>query len=219
MVDEALDELNRALTDAGLPRPSPPPDRRDLEALEAAVAPMRLPADVRRFWERVDAQTLMVIPCPELRGPDLALTNWRMSPNEHRGRAPLVEIAYENHHCMAAELDVGDMPGGALFEFFLDDGGFVRRFNGIAEWLTHIRRLIEMGNAFRREAPHGPYLMVPDPRREAEERELRPLPGRHAVHGDVTEVGRDVLEWPAHWQHAAGLRPEDLTLRGATHTI
>ena len=144
-----------------------------------------------------------------------------MSRDEFRSAQPLalVQIAYESHQCMSAELDVGDRVGGALFEWNVVDGDFVRRFNGIAEWLTYVQRLIEAGNARRRDTRHGPYLLVPDPDRWAEERETRPVPERHPFYGDETRVGRDILDWPEHWQRTAGLRPEHLALRGATHSI
>jgi hypothetical protein len=62
-------------------------------------------------------------------------------------------------------------------------------------------------------------VSVPDPNRDSEEWAQRPVPAPHPVHGTRTHVGRDILEWPDHWQRAAGLRPEDLEPGGATHTI
>ena len=70
LVDEALDGLRRTLRSAGFPVPTRPSELRDLEELEAEIAPMRIPADVRRFWERVDARTLRVEPYPGWHGPD-----------------------------------------------------------------------------------------------------------------------------------------------------
>jgi hypothetical protein len=221
LVDDALDGLCRASRSVGIPDPSPPTDLGDLEALEAEIAPMRIPADVRRFWERVDASTLRIEPYPGLHGPDFALTAWRMSRDEFTSAQPLalVQIAYTSQMCMSAELDVGDLAGGALFEWDVVDGPFIRRYNGIAEWLHYLERLIAVGNMRRRDTERGPFLHVPDPDRWAEERETRPVPERHPFHGEKTSVGRDILEWPEHWQRAAGLRPEHLALRGATHSI
>jgi hypothetical protein len=137
---------------------------------------MRIPADVRRFWQRIDTRTLRVQPDPGWHGPDFALTSCRMSRDEFPSAQPLalVQIAYTSHQCMSAELDVGDRAGGALFEWNVVDGDFVRRFNGIAEWLTYVQQLVEAGNARRRDTPYGRYLLVPDPDRWAEERETRP---------------------------------------------
>jgi hypothetical protein len=39
------------------------------------------------------------------------------------------------------------------------------------------------------------------------------------VHGDALHIGADILDWPEHWQRASGVRPENLRLRGATHTV
>ena len=221
-VDRALDSLCEALAGAGVERPSPPAALSALEELEAAIAPMRLPADVRRFWERVDAATLGAMTDPELHGPDLALMSWRMGRAEFAAGQPaaLVQVAYSSHQCMSVELDVGDIQGGALFEWNLVDGGFERRFNGLGEWLAYISRLIDRG-CFEalQSIGLGRRLLVPDRERDSEERASRPVPPPHPVHGTTIHVGRDILDWPEHWQRAAGLRPEDLQPRGATHTV
>jgi hypothetical protein len=220
-VDEALDALSEALAAAGLERPAPPADLTALAQLEAAIAPMRLPADARRFWQRVDAGTLRALTYPELHGPDLALESWRMGRSVVAAQQPqaLVQVAYSSHQCMSVELDLGEIEGGAVFEWNLVDEGFERRFDGLGEWLAHIARLVETGLFRRVDSPRGPYLYVPDPDRSSEERGMRPLPGPHPVHGTAVQIGRDILDWPEHWQRAAGLRPEDLRPRGATHTI
>jgi hypothetical protein len=221
-VDRALDSLCQALDGAGVERPSPPAALTALEELEAAIDPMRLPADVRRFWQRVDAATLGAMTYPELHGPDLALTSWRMGRAEFAAGQPaaLLQVAYSSHQCMSVELDVGEIQGGALFEWNLVDGGFERRFNGVGEWLTYIARLIDSGWFESGDAIGlGRRLLVPDRDRDSEERATRPVPAPHPVHGTTIHIGRDILDWPEHWQRAAGLRPEDLSPRGATHTV
>ncbi len=156
---------------------------------------MRVPADVLRFWERIDARTLKLVSYPQLHGPDFALTLWRMSRDQFRDAQSLalLQIAYTSHQCMSVELDVGDVAGGAIFEWNVVDGNFVRRFNGIAEWLTYIRRLIEMGNGLHRESPHGSYLRVPDPDRWAEELAHDPGTPSHVRRRDRGRTGHPRL--------------------------
>jgi hypothetical protein len=221
-VDAGLDSLCEALAAAGLEGPGPPATLTALTALEAAIAPLRLPVEVRRFWERVDAATLRAITHPQLQGPDFALTPWRMARDQFAALQPvaLVQVGHSSLQCMSVELTVGEVRGGALFEWSIVDGGFERRFNALGEWLAYVAGLIDAG-CFRpvQIADVGQGVLVPDPDRSSEEYARRPVPGAHPVHGRRTHVDRDILEWPEHWQRAAGLRPEDLEPRGATHTI
>jgi hypothetical protein len=147
-LEHALDELGSALSAAGIPLWTPPEATDDLVALEAAIAPMRLPEDVRQFWMQVDARTLRVQPHPMITSPEAALLLWRQTRDEFRNMQPLalVDVGYESHVCMSVELDVDEIPGGALFEWAVDDpSGFTRRFNGIAGWLVEIAEMVRRG--------------------------------------------------------------------------
>jgi len=220
-VDSALDRLVAALAAAGMPAASPPESTAALEELERAIAPMRLPADVRWFWQRVDPLTMGFRTWPEIHRPDRALVAWRMEHDEFPGQNPgaLVQIAYTSQSCMCVELDVGDIPGGALFASYIPDGEYERRFNDLGEWLVEIACHVELGRFVRCEYPGQLYLAVPDPDTEELE-EAAPTPlAPHPVHGDVVHIGSDILDWPEHWQRATGLEATDLALRGATHTI
>jgi hypothetical protein len=139
-VDAALDSLGEALSAAGLEGPRPPATLAALTALEAAIAPMALRVDVRRFWERVDVATLRAITYPQLQDPGFALTSWRMARDEFADLQPvaLVEVGHSSLQCMSVELAVGEVQGGALFEWKIVDGGFERRFNGLGEWLSYV---------------------------------------------------------------------------------
>lgn len=217
-LDGALDLLGGALSAVGAQRPSPPSALSQLEELEAAIAPMRLPSDVRRFWQRVDPATLRADTYPRLHGPDFALHCWRTGLAAYQPAA-LVQVAYSSHQCMSVELDIGEIAGGALFEWNLVDGDFHRRFNRLGEWLVCIAALIESGSFRRFDSSSGPWLLVSPPELESAELDRPPAPEPHPVYGTAVSVGRDILDWPAHWQRAAGLRPADLKPRGATHTI
>ena len=146
-----------------------------------------------------------------------ALPDWSSSrhhPETSRGKR------YESHEVMSAELDVDGLAGGALFEWCVSDpqGGFHRRFNSMADWVSRVAELINDGQFLRRETEQqGPWLLVPHPERYDEERAT--APPAHPRYGDTLHIDGDILNWPEHWQRANGLRPESLVLRGATHTV
>jgi hypothetical protein len=211
-ITEALDALAAALDAAEVPRWSPPQTLTALEELEAELFPLRLPDDVREFWSRVDARTLRAEPFPRLTTPEFALDSWREVRAGYTALLPLalVPVAYESHGCMTVELDVGDVPGGTLFESVISEPtGFARRFDSLADWLAHVADLIERGACRRLEGRHGVCLCVPDPLVPDAERPVPPLPGRHPVHGDRLHVGVDVVDWPEHWHRAARLHARD----------
>ena len=221
-LDEALEVLRRALMAADMPLWSSPESVDDLVALEAEIAPLRLPEDLRRFWEQVDARTLRVQPFPMVTTPEGALMMWRMSRDEFREMQPLalLDVGYESHVCMSVELEVETIPGGAVFEWAVDDPtGFTRCFDSLAGWLAHIADLVGRGLHLRLDTPRGPEWLIPGPDHQIAGRALRPAPGVHPIHGSALHISGDILQWPEHWRRANGLRDEDLQLRGATHTI
>jgi hypothetical protein len=221
-IDEALTALGAALAGAGVPLWRAPETLADLDELEAELAPMRLPEALREFWTRVDVATLRVEPYPNFTTPKSALEDWRMSRDEFPGQTPLafVNVGYESHDYMSVELDIDEFKGGALFESDLPNGtGFDRRFNGLADWLGYVAELIAQGNYEGGDPGQPPWLLVPDRDRADAAYAARPVPESHPVHGDALHIGPDILDWPEHWQRASGVQPENLLLRGATHTV
>jgi hypothetical protein len=221
-IEQALNELQGAMVASGMPLWRLPESEDELKHLEVAISPMRLPADVRHFWTQVEARSLRLRPYPSFISPASALKFWNGARDEFRSAQPmaLVDVAYESHQCMSVELDIGDVQGGALFEWSVSDpGGFTRQFNGIADWLTHMVGLVRAGLYQRLEYSDGPVWFLPGPDNEELERGMRPTPAPHTTHGTALHVGGDILDWPGHWQHVNGLRQADLVPRGATHSI
>lgn len=125
-------------------------------------------------------------------------------------------VGSESLWCLSGELETDGRQGGTLFEWNIVDGGFTRRFNAFPEWLVAIAQQLEGGRFDRREDGSGTKLRLFDPSHPGEAwPELPP----HALYGTTTCIERDILAWPESWQRAAGIRPEDLEPRGATHTI
>ena len=72
-IDGAIDRLDDSLRSEGLPGLEPPADLCALDEVAEAVAPYKLPAELGRFWERVDAERVEVYTFPRLGGPASAL--------------------------------------------------------------------------------------------------------------------------------------------------
>lgn len=210
------------MTTAGVPLWRAPESRIPLAELEQAIAPMRLPEEVRTFWRRVDAATLRALPHPGFTTPEGALASWRLARDQFAALQPLalVAVGSDSLTCMSVELTVGDIDGGALFDWYVADiGGFTRMFNRLSDCVHYVAALIEQGAYLRRDSDRGPWLLIPGPTPPDAERPEPPEPGPDPVHGTTRHIGRDILDWPEHWQRASGLCPGDLVLRGATHTI
>lgn len=208
----SLDALGAALAGAAVPRWQAPASTAVLDEMQTALRPLRLPDEVVQFWREVDVRSLRVEPYPHFVTPEFALTAWRQERADEAGRdtapvLPLVLVGRESHDCLSVELDVADVEGGALFEWFTSlNTGFTRRHDSLAEWLAYIARLID-GGAFDRLRPRddGPWLRVPDPAGFAAWDENRPAPAELPMHGRRIHSGYPVEEWPQHWQDVGRL--------------
>ena len=201
--------------------PQPPATLDDVAEVVEAIAPLCLPAEVRRLWELVDVYTLAMQPHPALCPPSFGLIDWRRARDESDMSTPLALflVGYTSWNCMSVELDGPEYEGGALFEWRLDDDGLWRRFNSLSEWLDRITGLIQ-GGLFEKDADYrgDDYLRLRDP--ATEHALVTPRPTKpHAVYGDRTDFSRNFFEWPAFWQRASGIDPSDAKPRGATQTI
>jgi hypothetical protein len=183
-----------------------PDSTRDIEAFQAALTPMRLPADVVEYWQRADPRTLPVEPYPRFTNPEFSHESWLEARESFASHQPLtlVFVGYESHACMSVELDVGEIEGGALFEGFISspDFGFIRRFNALGDWLHYIATLLDKGLYSHTEGRRDPSLLVPDPDRWQEEEAMRPIPEEHPAHRATLRYGGYFRDWPEHWQQA-----------------
>jgi hypothetical protein len=196
-IDASIDALVAALAARGFPAPEQPASDADLRALEAEIAPMRVPADVRRWWERVDDETLPDLAFPALIGPREALDAWREVKRDFRSSQPLalVLVGYASWNCLSVELDTPDVPGGAVFRYGYDGGDFLLVDRCFADWVARFAAAVAAGH---------------------DEDAIEDALEAHVLE----EREHPLYAWPKHWQRAAGLRPEDLEPpRGATTTL
>lgn len=75
-----------------------------LAAIDAALAPLRLPVEVRWLWEHWDAPSFDVVPPAGLCDPEFALDSWQVNTKELGFPAPLFPIGYESHRYLAVDL-------------------------------------------------------------------------------------------------------------------
>lgn len=220
-IDTSIDALAEALTAAGVEPPRAPSEPPDLDAIDAAIAPMSLPRPLRRFWERVDPRSLRVWAYPHPADPGFALDTWKQHRDEFPGMVPrpLFLVGYESWACLSVELDNPFAAGGAVFEWRLDGTDFYLRYHELGGWLDRMTALLVAGEFERRDGPVGEVLVLRDPHAALSMNALPAPPPPNPVHGDVTCYERALLKWPLHWQRLSGIEPEDIEPRGATHTV
>jgi hypothetical protein len=220
-IDRSIDALIDVLEAANVERPRAPADLEVLEQIATAIAPRRLPGDLRRFWERIDPRTLRVDVFPTLCEPEFALQSWQREREEFPQLPAILFLAgYESWSCMSVELDGVDSVGGALFQWSLEDGDFHLGYHGLGDWLARIAELVRAGSYERQAHEDGSVsLQIADEWDEIRSAALRAGGSIHPIYGEATAVPRDPLDWPAHWQRAADIESSDIAARGATATI
>jgi hypothetical protein len=105
------------------------------------------------------------------------------------------------------------------FEWNLVDGPYHLRYHDLSGWLDRMRELLEAGRFERHEGGAGPVLRLLDPDTSLPMSELPAPTGHNPVHGDVTRYQRHPLQWPPHWRRLSGISPEEVSPRGASHSI
>jgi hypothetical protein len=217
-IDAAIDRLDEALRTAGLAGPETPSDMTPLAEVTAAAEPYVLPSDLRRFWERVDPESIAVLTFPRLGGPADALELHRMLRDVDApvpiGLPPvLLPVDYASHCYGVIELESEWTEGGTILEWDFDAAPLVSR--SVADRIDLLAELVSEG-CFEREGD----LLVIDHGVEQEKRRVRlDASGPHPVFGDRHAIPMELESWPAHWLVASGIDLRDRTPLGATHTI
>jgi hypothetical protein len=218
-IDAAIDRLDDALRVAGLPGLEPPDDPTPpIEEITEAVAPYLLPAELRRFWERAEADRIAVFTFPMLHGPAEALGQLRVLHEveaELGGGVPplLLPFDYASHCYGVIELVSEWSEGGTIFEFAFDDVQLVSY--SLADRIDLLAELLAEGRFDR-----GDDYVSLDHGVERQKRVARlEASGPHPVYGVAHALPTALQQWPAHWLAASGIDLRDREPLGATHTI
>jgi hypothetical protein len=212
-VDTAIDRLASALEAAGVVLSLGGDDHAILEKVAAAISPLRLPAELARFYERVDPGVIGIEPHPRCAALDFALQGWL----QHRDGAPemvpevLFPLCYESWSFLFVELDTPERLGGRLFEWSYGGSDFRLRFGSLTDWLDVLAEVVEAGAWKPLEGASGGRRAIrPDPDIYAR------VTARRLGQGALV-VPEDTESWPRHW-HAKSVDP-GAEPTGATHTI
>lgn len=212
-VDAAVDRLASALDAAGVALSSTDDDLVVVEEIAAAIAPLRLPEALVRFYERVDPGALGIEPHPRCSPLDFALQGWLQHRDGAPGMVPevLFPLCYESWSFLFVELDTPDHPGGRLFDWSYGGSDFRLRFRSVPEWLGVLAEVVEAGAWTPLEsASRGRPAIVPDP-------DVYARVAAKTLGSEALVVPEDAESWPPQW-HAKGVDP-DTEPRGPTHTI
>lgn len=200
-IDVTIDALIEAAARAGVTLPSASPGIQDeLDKLDSALAPLRIPDDLRRWWQRVDVRTGAVMPLPFFVSAEASLELWwnTVHPGSPREPEVLLDVGRESWSHMAIELVSRHDTGGRLFEYYLGDGEFWLRWYGLGDWLNQITRLIVAGNFDRMSTPSGPGLRIRGDDQFSIVEPYVPAPGQPQQRPQP--ISNDYSHWPEHWR-------------------
>jgi hypothetical protein len=217
-IDEKLSVLARALQERGVESPKSPEDTKVLDEIDAAIAPLRLPAEIRRFWELVDPYSLRIEPSPCFTGPAFALDAWRGHVTETPGMVPrvLFPVAYESHAFAMVELHGADThDGGAIFFWAYDSSDFSPMFARLDDLLDDVLDALATDRVRR----HHDRLLVTATATDGESLLTAYPPVHHAVHGTLERIPAAMAAWPERWLLRSGIGPDRRQPHGADHTI
>ncbi len=192
-----------------------------LERIAREIAPLRLPAEVERFWRLVDgdSSSFTTYPHPHAVGPETALEIW----HEHRqqpGMTPnlLLPVGCESHAFLLVELDGPHGNGGACFAWAYDLSPFELVAADLTSYLDVAAATVEAGHVERHEYDGQVFHTFDDRAFEAALRErLRSQP--HPTYGDAWEIECRPASWPSHWLASVGPAAQERDALGATTTL
>lgn len=217
-----MDRLVKAYDTANLP-PIRPAGEVDavLTKIAEEIAPMRLPAELERFWRRVDPHSITVAPYPRPTSPTFALDIWT-SDRDGYALSPrlLFPVAYESHGLLFVELEDGRGSGDVVLEWGYGGQPYYVRFPTLSAYVDLLATMIELEEFTRHQLETHSYVEFDPDRRWNDALAVR-LSAAQPLHnfGHARELDERVLNWPQHWSSSSGLTPETRTLRGATTTV
>ena len=216
-IDVAIDRFDEALRAAGIPGVEPPDDFALIAEVAQEVAPYVLPAELRRYWERVDPDRMAVFTFPTLGGPAHALhqvRGLREFGTTFPGVPPvLLPVDYASHSYGVIELGSEWSEGGSIFVHDFD--GFEVVSRSVADRVDVLAELLAEGHFERGDG----YVSIDHLVEQRKRLERLAAAGPDPLYGDVQAIPVEIESWPAHWLVASGIDLRDRVPLGATHTI
>jgi hypothetical protein len=170
-----------------------------LARIDQAVAPLRVPASVRRLWELIDGHSLEnTVRChPGLSRPEFVLRG-RDNSDPDFVPAHFLDVFYTSHAVMSVELDGPDWEGGCLFDWFISDpdAPLVLKYRSIEDWLLTLIETLQAG-AYNVYDWGG--LLVDSDRQDEFAAARRRTCTPHELYGTDASITADRDVWPAAW--------------------
>jgi hypothetical protein len=216
-IDASIDRLDEALRAHGLAGIEQPQESGAIDDVAEGISPYLLPAELRRFWERVDVARLAIDLFPPLCDAAGALELQRAADEFTVPATPpplFLVIGYASHVHRSIELASKWDDGGTIIWSEWVDGGFRISYRSLSDLLDVVSELVAEGAVER----NGDRVYVPY-QAEEEKQTPRLLAQPHPLYGDAIEISDDLRSWPTHWLEASGVDLADRVPRGATHTI
>ena len=143
-IDEAIGRLLEVASELDLPAPLNPAGEAELDALRAAVAPLRLPDDLVRLWRRLQGGPPGMIDRLDLMPVSQAIEFRAI----HDGPNALLTIAFESQWSRFVELDdPNGAGGGAVWEGDVGDFDLREVAPSLADLIDAVATAMELGIA------------------------------------------------------------------------
>ena len=206
-IDSAIDRLLLVAAALDLPAPLNPAGEAELDALRAAVAPLRLPDDLVRLWRRLQGGPPGMIDRLDLMPVSQAIEFRAI----HDGPNALLTMAYESQWSRFVELDdPNGAGGGAVWEGDVGDFDLREVAPSLADLVDAVATAMELGIARPYEVGGFRILQWDDAAWDRLKAERWP---------ERRVVSALTARWPPRWLELQGLDPGDARPRGATTTI
>ena len=206
-IDSAIDRLLRAAAAMDIPAPLNPARDAEIEAVRAAVAPLRVPDDLERLWRRLQQGPPRIIDRADLMPVSSAL-KFR---GDHDWPNVLLTIAYESHWFHLVELhDPDGTRGGRVWEAAYGDDDIKEVAPSLPGLIDAVAAAWEAGLARPYEVGGFQTVQWDDDAWERRKADLWP---------DRRSVPAQIIRWTPRWLRIQGLDLTDARSRGATTTI
>lgn len=218
-MDRTVRHLRALMPDAAAL--APPAGSAALVDVVAALAPLRLPPAVLRFWQVAGGVGWAgpLFPSAGPTSPDFALECWR-THREQPGICPdlLFPVGYESHAFVLVELDGPHGEGGACFSWAYGLEPFVLVAADLGAYLEVVAATVEAGHVDHHEHDGVRWSTVDDAAfRAALAERLRRSP--HPRWGAAARIGPDPADWPAYWRASGEGTAAPQQLLGATTSL
>ncbi len=202
----------------------PPVDPRavaaSLDAIDAQIAPLVLPVELRWLWQTWEVIRFEMVPYPRLSAVDFAFDSWGANAGDATPRL-MFPFAYESHGFLMLEMGGDPERPAPVWSYSYGDVEMTCAYPTLATLFRSSAEAVESAGA-RAESDdrvdrwnaYAELLRGPDFDR---------IVDRHFAASDGVDrrqvSATDARAWPRAWRDLAGIDPASMTPLGATHSV